>query len=94
MLLLLFEDCGCQEIKKDLRSHFWTNIPLANPKAFCARPERVSNPAWHLVRALFESEFTIELLNSRVSLASGTFKSLAIQNPDCTAGVLDHALGL
>jgi len=71
------------------------HIPLANSKSFAPDPTRTCERSGVPSRqALFQSEFTIELLNSRITLASATLKSLAVQNPDCTAGVLDHALGL
>ncbi len=91
-LLLLFEDCAAKN-KKDLRSHLRITPLSPTPNPF-APDERVSDPARRLVKALFQSEFTIELLNRPITLASGTLKSLPVQNPDCTARVLDHPFGL
>jgi len=78
--------------KKDLRFIFGSQS-LPTPKPF-ALPKQVSDQKCNLVKALFQSDFTIELLNSPITLACGTFKALAVQNPDRTARVLDHPLGL
>src|SRR6266851_9441466 len=93
-MLLLFEDCRCQKIRNTYGSIFGSH-PSRQPQSLL-RPtrtcERSGMAIWFTV--LFQSEFAIELVNSPITLASGTLKSLAVQNPDCTAGVLDHSLGL